>query len=579
MNEESYNMESSYFDQTVDEELSFYETQTDAIERITNKKVIELKELKATILKMSDESKTDIPTMPMISNVVNDLLFDIANETISHNECCQKGQAWRMPSRLTNRQISDLILAIYEVRLIIATEESLSESCIDSNSTTDDYAMLAIYNPVTGIYGINETSISRLIKQFYYDISTKDIKEVTNNLRTFAEKTTCCRDPDLIPFNNGIFNYKTKTLLPFSPKYVFIMKYNANYNPSATNVTIHNKDDGTDWDVVSWIAELSDDPDVVALIWKIIGACLRPCVKWNQAAFFYATNGNNGKGTLCSLIRNILGPGVHTSLAIDDFDKEFRLEATIGKYAIITDENPVGSYIDKSANMKAIISQDIVSVNRKNKIPIVFKPTLFVIQCLNDLPKIKDNTDSFWRRMVFVPFEKCFTGKERKYIKDTYLKRQDVIEFVVQKVMNLPEYYSLDCPDACKNLLDTAKLANNTVIQFWDEFKSQFVWDMLPLAFLYEVFKNWCTDVNPSGQIYSRQKFKEMLVPIVQDEFEFKERGTPSSVHHHKMDQPEPLILKYHIVDFMRPNYRGYDANIICTTQIKSEYRNVFVRI
>ena len=45
-----------------------------------------------------------------------------------------------------------------------------------------------------------------------------------------------------------------------------------------------------------------------------------------------------------------------------------------------------------------------------------------MIQCLNDAPKFRDKTDSMLRRIIFVPFDKCFTGRERKYIKEDYLK-------------------------------------------------------------------------------------------------------------------------------------------------------------
>ena len=44
---------------------------------------------------------------------------------------------------------------------------------------------------------------------------------------------------------------------------------NVDYNPTATNVIIHNNDDGTDWDIESWMSDLSDDPEVVELLWQI----------------------------------------------------------------------------------------------------------------------------------------------------------------------------------------------------------------------------------------------------------------------------------------------------------------------
>ena len=51
-----------------------------------------------------------------------------------------------------------------------------------------------------------------------------------------------------------------------------------------------------------------------------------------------------------------------------------------------------------------------------------------MVQCLSHC--IKDRSDSFYRIQSFVPFVKSFTGAERKYIKNDYLERKEVLEYV-----------------------------------------------------------------------------------------------------------------------------------------------------
>ena len=130
-------------------------------------------------------------------------------------------------------------------------------------------------------------------------------------------------DRDLIAVNNGIFNYKTKEMQDFTPDIVFLSKSHVNYNHAAQNVVIHNDEDGTDWDVESWMKSLSDDPEIVDFIWKVIGAVVRPIVNWNVAALFYSDMGNNGKGTLCELMRGIVGKASCASLPLNSFSKDF----------------------------------------------------------------------------------------------------------------------------------------------------------------------------------------------------------------------------------------------------------------
>ena len=109
---------------------------------------------------------------------------------------------------------------------------------------------------------------------------------------------------------------------------------------------------------------LHDNPDIIELFWQIVAASIRPNTRWNKSAWLYSETGNNGKGSLCALIRNVCGPGTHASIPISEFTKEFGLEPLLRISAIITDENDVGAFIDKAANLKACITNDVVLINR-----------------------------------------------------------------------------------------------------------------------------------------------------------------------------------------------------------------------
>ena len=233
---------------------------------------------------------------------------------------------------------------------------------------------------------------------------------------------------------------------------MFLAKSPINYVPGAKNPVIHDDSDNTDWDVESWFLSLSDDPEIIDLLWKITGAVLRPHVRWNKSAWFYSERGNNGKGTFCAMLRNLAGPQNCSSIPISDFGKDFALEPLLHSLAIIVDENSVGEYIDKSAAMKAVITGDVVSINRKYMNPISFSFSGFMIQCLNEYPKVRDRSSSWYRRQLFVPFEKCFTGIEKPYIKSDFLKRNDVLEYVLCKVLNT-NYDALPVPKISQEIL------------------------------------------------------------------------------------------------------------------------------
>lgn len=318
-------------------------------------------------------------------------------------------------------------------------------------------------------------------------------------LRIRAEKVMICDNPDLIAVNNGVFDYRQKILLPFDKQYVFTAKSRVDYVDNPVNPVIHNPEDGTDWDVESWMNDLSDDHEVVESLWEILGAIIRPNVPWGKSAWFYSESGNNGKGTLCELMRELCGETTYASVPLSDFSKDFMLEPLTQATAIIVDENDVGTYIDKAANLKAVVTGDVIQINRKFKSPIAYRFKGFMVQCLNEMPKIRDKSDSFYRRQLFIPFTKCFTGAERKYIKHDYLHRQDVLRYVLHRVLHM-DYYELRVPDSCKEALNEYKEFNDPIRQFVNEIFPELQWDLIPFSFLYDLYGAWYKKTSEKGK-------------------------------------------------------------------------------
>ena len=474
----------------------------------------------------------------------------------------------RAPSKLCASQIAALMLKIYHIVRI---------KCGGVNSDPS-YDLLAIYQTdgdEEGIYTTDEAVFKRLAKQYNYSISSKELADVMEMIGLDAPRVSRTMDRDLIAVNNGIFNYETKELLPFSPDYVFLAKSRVDYIPTAHNVIIHNDDDGTDWDVESWMNELSDDPEIVELLWQILSAIIRPHVRWNKSAWFYSNTGNNGKGTLCELMRSLCGDGSYAAIPLSDFSKDFALEPLTRATAIIVDENDVGGFIDKAANLKAVITNDVIPINRKFKTPISYQFYGFMVQCLNEFPRIRDKSDSFYRRQLFIPFDKCFTGRERKYIKNDYLHRSEVLEYVMYKVLNM-NFYTLSEPVSCRNALEEYKDYNDPVRQFLDDMLPELKWDLIPFSFMYDLYKAWFRKNSPNGSLQSKNTFIMDVTNLLQNYPDWTCIGRQTAIRPgHMMDAPEPLIAEYNLEDWKNPNYTGGDINRICTPQLKATYNGI----
>ncbi|MDE7247262.1 MAG: hypothetical protein K2N43_05195, partial [Lachnospiraceae bacterium] len=193
-----------------------------------------------------------------------------------------------------------------------------------------------------------------------------------------------------------------------------------------------------------------------------------------------------------------------------------------------------------------------IGIDRKNRTRIEnFKFAGLTIQCLNELPKIRDRTGSLYRRLLFIPFDKCYTGKARPYIKKDYLKRADVLEYVLHKVLHM-NYDKFSQPAACLKLLDQYKIYNDTIQEFWIEFRDQFVWSLLPWEFLFDLYLAWLKKTNPSGKPQSRASFRTAMREIVKTDPDWmcftKPDGTDAKVRPGKyITNPEPLIGEYNL--------------------------------
>ena len=507
-------------------------------------------------------NKIDVDNPPHPNVIESEILAELADIFETENNKRQPGNRWRIMQKLNFMQIADIMAYLYEIVCVKTAGANASS----------DFDLLAVYQtdgPEQGIY-VTDTEVFRHIaKQYNYTITQQEFNECMVALRDLVPHKEPCHDRDLIAVNNGIFDYETKQLIPFDPSFIFLKKSRVNYNDLAMNVVIHNNSDNTDWDVESWMDELTDDPEITHVLWQILGAIIRPNVSWNKSAWFYSETGNNGKGTLCLLMQQLCGEGSYASLKLDEMGKDFALEPLIRATAIITDENDVGTYIDKAANLKAIITNDTIQINRKFKTPIPYKFYGFMVQCLNEMPRIKDKSDSFFRRQLFIPFTKCFTGMERKYIKNDYLRRPEVLEYVLYKVLNM-NYYDFDEPQACKDALNEYKEFNDPIRQFFNDVVVRASWDILPFNLLYDMYQKWFKKNNPSGTPQNKSTFTNDIITVTNQSDDWACNGNRIQIRiGNKMSCCEPLLDEFDLKDWQNPQYRNAGSSIEdrCTPQ------------
>lgn len=368
---------------------------------------------------------------------------------------------------------------------------------------------------------------------------------------------TPCTDPDIIPLRNGLYNYRTKKLEDFTPEVVFTWKSPVDFDLDSYSLTVAREGE-PDWSVVDWLDSLSDDPGVRDLIWKLPSIVLRPRTPWNKAFLLYSTVGNNGKGTLVSVLRNLVGAGNWCSLSLAEIADARKVEAIVGKVAVLADENNVGEKVRRTRELKAAVTGDAFTVNAKYQKPFDAQFHGTIVECINELPEFSDTSESMYRRLVAIPFEKNFTGIADTRIKDDYLCRPEILRGILMLALWLGVAYghaidfdSVDEPDACRRLMLRLRAKKAPVKAFFDIVIQNGVrnWDVLPVTDLWDAYQTWFGEACPGRDVGDLAAFRVDLATACADSvtWDGTKLGPQDSIRIPKgaMDGVEPVLAKY----------------------------------
>lgn len=449
------------------------------------------------------------------------------------------------------------------------------------------------WRPVTDVN--KEYWGNRLIRRYNAKITKAAREEIYKYLEECAPERVETADPMITAVGNGVYFHETGQLLGYEEcrGLTLCRKIQTNLNLNAQNVIIHNTDDGTDWDVESWVKEFFDSPEMVEALWSVVQAVCRPGVDWDKTIWFTNTNGRgaNGKSTFCKLLANLIGKEAVRVIDVAHFDTEFALQGIMNAMLIMSTENGVNKFVDEVKNYKILVTKDMVNINVKFGAPYACVYQGMILECFNDLPRIRDKSGSFYRRLYIMDWTKCFTGKERKYITSDYINRQAVLEYVLKKVLvDMPPLKRLPEPPEVREMCDTYIKSNDPIERFMDEMALpnedgviELSWDFVPFHFLYDLYRAWYQKTENSSFSLGLNKFTQEIRNWAEKHSDFWEATVDKNGKIRqqrpgkRMDAAEPLILEYDLKDWMNPAYTGgRNKDILCHPALKAKYSGIF---
>lgn len=419
--------------------------------------------------------------------------------------------------------------------------------------------------------GSNE-KLNALIRRYNRNATKQFVSEVYACIKDSDEldKVEPTMDENLVPVNNGVWDFsiwsKTHDRVqafisnedPAFDKYTFMTKLQIDYDPDAENPIIHNDEDGTDWDVMSWIDQLMNrdgqHPLHTKFLFEIIHCAVRIFTCFGMGVWFLDeskhSKGGQGKGTFCELLRGLVGANRCKDTEVYWLEDPKKLSGLEKCNAIISDEAS-HHYIKHGANYKRLQRGEPVSVKTlyKNEYTSVFKG--LILHCLNEPLTFAERTGSVERTRVVLTWTTSYTDpasgfKDRKYIKNDYVRRPEVLRYLLKytlEEMNITEF-SKECLDVLEPNLQMVREKTNAVAQFLNEHEKEFVWDRIPFTYLFHLFGVWYMDTHFQKPQYKLDAFIDdvALWSGKSEEFEFHPQSFRPCCF---MNFPEPLTKKY----------------------------------
>jgi len=285
---------------------------------------------------------------------------------------------------------------------------------------------------------------------------------------------------------NGTYDLETGELSEHNPDDLFTTQLQARYDPSARCDRWRGFLDEILW----------DDKTKISVFQEYVGYCLNPNLNL-EVILFLLGRGANGKSVSCDAIKNVIGSGNYDTISLDDLKNRNYIAELLGKLVNISTESQSKAEVYES-NLKRLASGEEIKVDRKYKHPFTFRSNCKHIYCLNNMPRISDKTDAFFRRVIPIPFNFKVQSDKRVLRLGALIAQEEasgILNWMIEGYnrLRLSKWNFTQSPQIA-DLLHEYRRDNNSCLEFFDE-NCEIAVGMFCSNFeLYERYQKWCKE-------------------------------------------------------------------------------------
>lgn len=356
-----------------------------------------------------------------------------------------------------------------------------------------------MYVPNDSIYLYRDQGYWKVIQSDYIDAIA--MEQLATNKELRAGKCTEIRKivqlKSLIPLDrqldelsgyinlrNGMLNVESRKLYPHNKDHFSTIQLPVTYDEKAT--------------CPRWLQFLDEifevDEERINLVQEFMGYSLVPDTRYEKA-ILNVGEGANGKSTLLSVWEHMIGRDNFCSVTLANLQNEFHRVKLLGKLLNVAAEVR-DTTLEQADYFKRIVSGDTIDAAHKHKPVFHFQPFARLVFAMNRMPRIKDTSYGFYRRLLIVPFNRVFRKEEQdRQLRHKLIEEVDgIFQWALRGLDRLYDNDAFTEPKVVREALAAYQRANNPVVAFVEDCCSLDTGFSTSKNTLYEQYKKYCDD-------------------------------------------------------------------------------------
>ena len=368
------------------------------------------------------------------------------------------------------------------------------------------YAAETYYVYLNGVYvEMPELEAQKLIRDKMISTETKmnQITDAEHQWRILVQKDLreLNANPFIINLKNGLYNLQEDKLVEHTPDYFSTVQLNASYDPKAQCPRFKQ-----------YLKEVLD-VDQIPLIQEMLGYFLVPITR-AQKCFVIVGEGGAGKSQLLLVLNQVLlGSENVSNVSWQALNERFKTAELFGKLANIFADLPTKN-IDDNGIFKALVGEDYLTVEKKNKNPFSFQSKARLLFSCNTIPRnLGDKSEGFYRRLILIRFDHAVPEdiKDPNLLEKLRNEADGIFLFALEGLRRLiGNNYKFSVTERNNRELDQYREESDNVLSFVGECCELGEGFDYGSTELYNAYKGFCDDsgVKP----YSQKNFVKQLM-------------------------------------------------------------------